>query len=172
MAHQHHEDDSYYVDQLCMVAISATFAAVCLALYCWQKQMLSFLLVSEQLRLCVLASGVVLMILALMRGWSLWVESAAKPGDESSSHRGKLPMVHDHAHDHAHDHTHDHTCSHDHPHDHTHADHSHADHEHASAPWRYVVMLVPVILFMLGLPNKGPSAGAFAGADGEALHLA
>src|SRR5262249_32260654 len=29
---------------------------------------------------------------------------------------------------------------------------------HNWAPWRYVVLLVPVILFLLGLPNKGPKA--------------
>ena len=65
-------------------------------------------------------------------------------------------IAHDHGH-HAHDHGHDHK------HDHAHADHSHEDHDHGSAPWRYVVMLVPVILFLLGLPNKGPSVGRLHG---------
>src|SRR5438445_166391 len=34
-----------------------------------------------------------------------------------------------------------------------HHDHDEADHDHGWAPWRYVVVLVPIILFLLGLPN-------------------
>jgi uncharacterized membrane protein YraQ (UPF0718 family) len=65
-----------------------------------------------------------------------------------------------------HEHAPGETCAHDHklePHDHhighahVHHDHDEADHDHGWAPWRYVVVLVPIILFLLGLPNRPPS---------------
>src|SRR5207302_8246377 len=40
-----------------------------------------------------------------------------------------------------------------------------ADHDHGWAPWRYVVILVPIILFLLGLPDKPPSIMAREGSD-------
>src|SRR5436305_10125754 len=59
----------------------------------------------------------------------------------------------------SHDHSHDHD-EHGHTHSHAHAaqDHSHADHEHGWAPWRYVVLLMPILLFLLGMPSKGLQA--------------
>lgn len=48
-------------------------------------------------------------------------------------------------------HSHDHDHSHDHGHSHGH-DH---DHDHGWAPWRFMLLLLPVILFFLGLPNNG-----------------
>jgi hypothetical protein len=52
-----------------------------------------------------------------------------------------------HSHDHDHDHQHhDHGHTHDHGHDH--------DHDHGWAPWRFMLLMLPVILFLLGLPNK------------------
>jgi hypothetical protein len=53
----------------------------------------------------------------------------------------------DHDHDHDHGHNHDHANEHDHNHE---ADH---DHDHSWAPWRYVLLLLPVALFFLNLPN-------------------
>src|SRR5262249_29713539 len=58
---------------------------------------------------------------------------------------------------------------HHHDHSHAHGGHSHAhgghDHEHGWAPWRYMVMLVPVILGFLGLPAGSiePYAGSSEG---------
>src|SRR5262249_49128629 len=72
---------------------------------------------------------------------------------------------HDHHHHHAHDHGHHHhePCDHDHAHcDHEHA-HSHDavhthdhDPQHAWAPWRYTVLMLPVVLYLLNLPSKPP----------------
>jgi uncharacterized membrane protein YcgQ (UPF0703/DUF1980 family) len=85
---------------------------------------------------------------------------------------------------HDHEHEHDGGCGHDHHHHdehvkpasavtgisaqplavvgaaapvaHTHSHgHSHDDHDHGWAPWRYVVLLVPIMLYLLGLPSKG-----------------
>jgi hypothetical protein len=55
-----------------------------------------------------------------------------------------------------------HVHAHSHEHGHQHHDHGHGHddgHTHDSAPWRYVVMLIPVLLFLLGLPNKAPAVG-------------
>jgi uncharacterized membrane protein YcgQ (UPF0703/DUF1980 family) len=53
-----------------------------------------------------------------------------------------------HAHDHEHDHDHDHAHGHSHHHGH--------DHSHGWAPWRYVVLLLPVALYFL-MPAEGLS---------------
>jgi hypothetical protein len=100
---------------------------------------------------------------------------------------------HDHAHDHHHhhhhehgtcdhhdhDHDHDHEHAHDHDHDHEHAHapavagsagHDHGDddhgHDHGYAPWRYVLLLLPVVLFFLNLPNQGFLNVGQASSDG------
>src|SRR5438128_617080 len=57
----------------------------------------------------------------------------------------------------AHPPAHSHGDQHSHAHEHEHAA---EDHDHGWAPWRYVVLLVPVILFLLGLPNKPLQAPA------------
>jgi hypothetical protein len=59
---------------------------------------------------------------------------------------------HNHDHGHTHDHHH-HDHSHTHGHAHAHAGHSHADHghDHGWAPWRYMVLMVPITLGMLML---------------------
>ena len=75
---------------------------------------------------------------------------------------------HAHNHDHGHDHAHDHDHGHDHDHDHSHGhDHSRSDdhahhrgelqslahdehgHDHSFAPWRYGVLLMPLLLACL-----------------------
>ncbi len=167
--HAHdHDGDTYYLDQICMVGISGAFGAICLALYIMNAtapdnaQTMLGLLLGPQFHLFVLGSGIALVLVAGIRGLTLW-RQAARP-------------AHTHDHDHAHDHHHDHAhgdcghehavCDHDHAHHHEHGpahhhhDHEAADHDHGWAPWRYVLLLVPIILFLLGLPNKGPQAVA------------
>jgi uncharacterized repeat protein (TIGR03943 family) len=166
--HTHeHQEDSYYLDQMCMVTMSAAFGAICLALYFWKTDMLTRLL-GPQFHLFVLISGFTLIGLAFLRAVGLWLEASRERHAHDHDH------LHDHDPAHAHaDHGHDHGCDcghehghehvHDHAHDHAHGHHHHhdhgaEDHDHNWAPWRYVVLLVPVILFLLGLPNKGPKA--------------
>jgi hypothetical protein len=60
---------------------------------------------------------------------------------------------HGHTHTHDHDHAHDHSHSHD------------DDHGHGWAPWRYAVLLVPVALFLLGVPNEGRAVKAIEHVD-------
>ncbi len=160
MAHEHsHEDDSYYLDQLCMVALSGAFGGICLGLYYWKTDMLARLL-GTQFHLFVVVSGFTLVGLAVLRAIALWVQV----GKERHAALPHVVHTHDgHTHEHG---DHDHGCAgehvhdHDHAHSHEHHDHGPEDHDHSWAPWRYVVLLVPLIFFLLGLPNKGPKAVA------------
>ena len=168
--HDHsHDADSYYLDQLCMIGLSAAYGAICLSMYFWQTGMLNLLL-GPQFHPFVLVSGIALLVVALVRAVTLWRESGTAAPAHVHEHVHGPDCAHDHPHGHAHgDHAHAHgdhdhsACGHDHSHDHDHAhhhhgyDHSHEDHDHGWAPWRYVVLLVPIILFLLGLPNKGPA---------------
>jgi hypothetical protein len=173
--HDHEGGDSYFIDQLCMVGLSGAFGVICLCLWFWKFAMLGLML-GEQFHLYVLLSGIVLTVLAFTRGVLLWQQSRDPAFLKTHDH--------DHAHEHKHDHAiqekapHAHgvqslpmqplggACGHDHAtgeacgHDHAppgHGDHDEADHDHGWAPWRYVVILVPIILFLLGLPDKPPS---------------
>jgi hypothetical protein len=185
MAHDHththeHENDTYYLDQLCLIALSAAFAGVCLTLYFWQTRMLGLML-AEQFHPFVLWSGVALAVLVAIRAVTLWhqvgqpaahhhhhgccgghehshahAEEVQQVGVHSALAGGPSPALseHSHSHDAAHHHHHDHDHAHGHDHHHGH-DHGH---DHGWAPWRYVVLLLPIMLYLLGLPNKGPAA--------------
>ena len=196
MVHDHHEDETYFLDQICMVALSGAFGVICLCLYFLQQGML-YRLLGTQFHPFVLASGIALVVLAVVRAGMLWSMAGPKIEDHSHGHDGCCQdesHSHEHSHSHgagAHDHGHSHSHDHGHSqanrgHDHSHAvlaesrafghtpasapaatpshahsqSQGHADHDHGWAPWRYVVLLVPIILFMLGLPNKGPSFNA------------
>lgn len=181
MAHLHEDNDTYYLDQLCLVALSAAFGAVCLTLYFINTGMLKLML-GPQFHDFVGISGFVLVGLAVVRAIILWrqVGKLKTAPAHAHNHTHDDCCGHEHAHDHDHNHEHGvvhlepHTHSHGgivhshghspalagaHAHDHGH-EHDHADHDHGWAPWRYVVLLLPVFLFMLGLPNKPPRARA------------
>jgi hypothetical protein len=170
--HSHvHEEDTYFLDQLCMVALSGAFGAICLAMYFVQQGML-YRLLGPQFHPFVLASGAALVVIASVRAAVLWSEAGARRAaltEEHQHHEEACDHTHDdcghdhghsHAHDHGHSHSHaqhDHGHSHAHAHAHSHSHGDHADHDHGWAPWRYVVLLLPIILFLLGLPSKGPA---------------
>lgn len=156
MAHVHTEDaQTYYTDQLCTIAVCGALGGVAIMLY--REDLLKNIL-APQFFVPVLVSGIVLVVLAAIRAVGLWSEM------------GRVSHSHDHSHDHEccdHDH-HDH---HDHPHDHGHAhDHGHTHgpaapahghdhgHDHGFSPWRYAVLLLPVVLYFLNLPNAGFSS--------------
>ncbi len=164
-----HDGDTYFIDQFCMVGLSGAFGVICLCMYFWQTGMLNLLL-GAQFHLFVLASGFTLVGIALFRGYLLWTTPAPAPHAHHHDH-AHAGHEHDHAtcgHDHSHENAneHDHaTCGHDHSHDHakhghSHGDHDASDHDHDWAPWRYVVAMLPIMLFLLGMPNKGPQARA------------
>lgn len=190
--HHHHDGDTYYLDQLCLIGLSAAFGGICLGMYFWDTDMLTRLL-ADQFHPLILLSGIALMVLVVVRSVVLW----RAVGEQAAHAHHHHDHDHDHHHHHGHDcchdhhhaddeaitarpsataaptglagHHHDHHDHHGHTHDHTH-DHTHApghdhDHDHAWAPWRYVVLLVPVMLFLLGVPRESPGVGGTAEVD-------
>jgi|SRR5579871_263004 len=173
--HHHHEDrNSYYLNQLFTIAVCGALGGVAIML--WYTNKLALMLHPKFFN-WVLAGGFALLILVLIRAVAVWrsVDGATSVPDHTHDH-------HHHHHDHDHEHCgHEHGhCHHEHgikaesqttalvggeagpiaameehlDHDHGHGhDHGH-DHDHGFAPWRYVVLLLPVVLYFLNLPNQ------------------
>ncbi len=89
--------------------------------------------------------------------------TAVKDANLHAGMTTSLPMAPACGHEHAPGEScgHDHAHGHAHSHGHAHHDHDAADHDHGWAPWRYVVILVPIILFLLGLPDEPPKIRGF-----------
>jgi uncharacterized membrane protein YcgQ (UPF0703/DUF1980 family) len=188
--HQHghnhghdHQGDDYFIDQLCLIAISGAFGAICLMMYLWNTAYLSRIL-APQFYPFVLWSGVTLTVLFVIRAVVVWRQAGESVVDHGHQHTHEHVHDHDHEQPHNHDHHHDHHHDHEHAHEHGHGaethhhehghehEHLHTDftpayptsaedhgHEHAFAPWRYVVLIVPIFLFFLDLPReKKPKA--------------
>lgn len=163
-SHDHSHDDGYFLDQICLVAMSGAFAAVCLSLYFWQRGMLNFML-APQFHPYILFSGILLTAMTVIRAATLWrlagenLEQDA-PLDEHGAHGDDCPHDHHdhggHAHaDGGHHHEHSGDCDHDHDgHDHENS-HDH-DHEHGWTPMKCVVLLAPIMFYLLGLPSELP----------------
>ncbi len=192
MAHDHSHGDrnAYYLNQLFTIAVCGALGGVATMLWFRSLQpegMLSLLrhpsgeellrhpewlrpdgmlplILHPKFFLWVLLGGISLLVLVVIRAVAVWrsVDELAAVPDHSHDHEH---CGHDHDHCH-HDHDHGHEHSHDHAHDHGH-DHGH---EHGWAPWRYVVLLMPVVLYFLNLPNQGFSADA-GGSDLSGLVL-
>ena len=180
MAHDHdHSHGEHGLEQICTLIISTLLGGVCILLW-WQNSL--GLMLDKLFHIPVLLAGVFLLGLvftsAIVSLVTRKAPSVACAGHDHCGHdHGEAG--HDHSHDHGeagrhhhHDHGHDHeharehvhgpSCDHDHDHDHSHdhapAGHDHG-HDHGWNPWRYIVLLLPVVLFMLNLPNKGFSIG-------------
>jgi len=156
-SHDHGMGD-YYLEQLLTVFICGAFGVVAVLMY--NFDMLKHILV-EKFRFSVLLGGITLLVVTALRGFSLW----RSVGGEHA---------HDHSHDHAgHDHAPGEACDQPSPAG-AEADHSAEDHEHGNIYWRIVVLAFPLVLFMMGLPNKGLSKGyleAKLGKDGALSEL-
>jgi hypothetical protein len=130
MGHAHsHEDQNYYLDQLCTIGISGALGGV--AVMMWRQDMLTYIL-KPPFHWPVLVAGICLLILAAVRGVALWI-SVGK-GGKTHDHDHGTDSDHDHKHAHD-DHEHGAACDHDHDHHHEHGaacDHDH-DHEHGAA---------------------------------------
>jgi hypothetical protein len=174
--HHHHGQAEYYLEQLFTIGVCGALGVVGVSLYFSGK--LNFML-AERFHPWVLGGGIALLVMVVIRAIVVW-NSVAEPlavpvhdhdhadgHDHSHDHCGHGDCGHDHHHhhDHAHEHhdyahgaehAHGHHHDHDHVHVHTHT-HDHA-HDHGWAPWRYVFLLLPVVLFLLNLPNDGFSA--------------
>jgi hypothetical protein len=154
--HAHTHDSTYYLDQLCTIASCGALGGVAILMY-WLpgpdgKPKLSHIL-AEQFFTPVLIGGITLIVLAIIRAITLWQTAGQHAGHAHDHHHDH---DHDHGHDHAHDH-HDHDHDHDHAHHHAHHHHDHAHghgHEHGWTPARYAVLMLPIVLYFLNLPNS------------------
>ncbi len=168
MAHDHaHDPKSYFVEQLCTIAVSGALGGIALML--WKRNLLWFL--APKVQPWVMAGGVILLVLVAVRAWVVWFQ-AGKVGshdhahDHEHGHSHGGDCGHDHGHSHgetcAHDHHHEHgeACDHDHEQEHAHLHGGGDGHDHGWAPWRYVILLLPIVLYFLDMPNE-----LWAGAD-------
>jgi hypothetical protein len=127
--HDHAQEmRDYYVEQLLSVFISGAFGITGVLMF--KFDMLKYIL-AQPFQLPVLIGGFGLIGLALFRGVALWFAVGG-----------------DHFHDHhiGHNHAPGEVC--DHP-----AEEEHEEHAHGGAYWRIVVLLFPVMLFLMGVPN-------------------
>jgi uncharacterized repeat protein (TIGR03943 family) len=143
--HTHAPGGNYYLDQLCTIFTCAALGGVAIMMY-FDGRLVYML--TPFFFVPVMAGGVALVAMAVVRAITLWREAGAV---KQCNHD------HDHDHDHAHEHDHDHD------HDHEHCGHvpNHScghDHDHGWTPIRYVVLLLPVTLCFLNLPNSSFSA--------------
>jgi DUF1980 C-terminal domain len=140
--HSHDHPNPYYLDQLCTIGVCAALGIV--AILMWRSGSLGIL--AAVFQYAVLVGGVALVLVALVRGVALWKLAGAATAAHHHDHDHGPGCEHDHSH--AHDHEHGPGCEHDHDHD-----HAHAGHDHGWAPAKYVVLLLPITLFFLGMPN-------------------
>ena len=191
MAHEHaHQlEESYYLDQLCTVAACGLLGGIALLL--WQTDTLyEYNILVKSFRIWTLLGGAILTGITIIRGISLWSEVGRRKREHVHEHEHS----HDHHHhehgetcdhDHEHEHHHDHGHNHDHDHEHEHGEHAHAHHHHhhdhghshAFAPWRYAVLLMPLMLAGLliyyhyhGLELRYSNSYLLAGGSEEVLN--
>lgn len=174
-AHAHtHDRTSYYLEQLWTIATCAGLGVVMILL--WSYKVLPIFL-DPKFHDPVLWGGIALLALVAVRITALWravgqATHHAHTHDEGHAHEHGAECNHDHSHNHVEcDHSHDH---HEHDDDH-HGDddesdeadpvladqgvHHHEDdhgHDHGFAPWRYAVLLVPILLFLIRIPWPQP----------------
>jgi uncharacterized repeat protein (TIGR03943 family) len=133
-AHDHAAENNYFLDQLCSVAACAALGVISILMYVTGKLMI---ILAPQFHIPVLVGGIAILAMALYRGIDLWKQAGAIV---------RQRQEHEHDHDHHH-------------HDHNECDHQHADcghdHSHSWMPVKYAFLLLPIVLFLLGLPHAG-----------------
>ncbi len=145
-AHSHseghgHSEGEYYLEQLLTILICGSIGLVAVLMYSFNR--LNYLLVVE-FHLWVLGGGIVLLLLTAIRGIALWGSvSPAKTVVETRVHGPNCD--HEHGHDHEQN-------------DHAHAAHGvHAHHDHDHMPGmiylKVIPFALPILMFIMGLPN-------------------
>src|SRR5262245_51247542 len=161
MAHSHAHDEAegtYFLDQLFTILVCGALGLVAILMY--KTGTLQRILV-PMFWAPVLIAGGALIVMAFIRAVAVWQLAGARRLAESE--HGDHDHGHGHDHGHSHSHGHDHAHSHGeecgHKHSHAHSDDQAGDdghgHDHGWAPWRYMVLSVPVFLFFLGFPREG-----------------
>jgi uncharacterized repeat protein (TIGR03943 family) len=125
----------YYLEQLLTIFACGAFGAVAVLMYfntdSKGNTMLKYIL-AEQFWPWVLGAGIVLLVLAFVRGIVVWRQAGAVShvhGDDCGHENGD--------------------CGHDHAPGEAHA--------HGNIYWRVLILAFPVLLFLMGLPNSSLS---------------
>jgi hypothetical protein len=155
--HVHPHNSTYYLDQLCTIAACGALGGVAIMMYLDGR--LAYIL-TPFFFVPVLVGGIALVLMVVVRAITLWQEAGAIKSHDEHDHSHQ-----DHGHVHSHDHAHEHH-HHDHAHEHHHHDHDHAhahadEHDHGWTPARYAVLMLPIVLFFLNLPNSSFSAATY-----------
>ena len=166
MANEHHHHDNateYYIEQLIGIGISLSIAYVCIMLwwpfpiYGGDGQIISYgrklsIILHPKFHFWVLTGSIILLGFVSVRIIALWLESGKLKSDHKHVHGPDCD--HGHEHDHDHNHVHGPDCNHEHKDESSgHEDCGH-DHSHGSAPVRFIVLLLPIVLFFLNVPNE------------------
>ena len=170
--HDHADQRAYYLEQIGMILLSGILGGI--AILAYYQGMLRFLL-APKFHLPVLIGGITLVVLTVVRAVAFL--SAVRQRSAAAHHHDCCDHDHSHATEqHAHEHVHGEDCCHDHDHEHEHlhehaavatisaescghGEHAHdCGHDHGFSPWRYAILLLPVVLYCLNLPNEGFSA--------------
>jgi hypothetical protein len=180
MGHVHaHDRSSYYLEQIWTIATCGALGVVMILL--WEYKVLPIFL-DPKFHDPVLWGGVALLVLVAIRITALWRAVGQTVAGHSHSHAQGHTHDHEHGpgcdhHDHKHGDEHGPNCDHHHnvQDREEHADedeseeadpvladqgvHHHEDdhgHDHGFAPWRYAVLLVPILLFLIRVPWPQP----------------
>lgn len=183
-----HDPQTYYLEQLCTIGIVGAFGAVTIMLWYQNLLSLLLVGWMHIFVMIGGATLLVLVGIRAVSLWVSVDRSAAHHHDHEHTHDGchghdhahHHHHDHEHSHDCGHDHAHEHAAGHEaitappappevavtttppaHSHDsaasHEHA-HDDCGHDHGWSPWRYMVLLLPVVLYFMDLPGQGFSA--------------
>jgi len=166
VANEHHHHDNateYYIEQLIGIGISLSIAYVCIMLwwpfpiYGGDGQIISYgrklsIILHPKFHFWVLTGSIILLGFVSVRIIALWLESGKLKSDNKHVHGPDCD--HEHKLEHDHKHVHGPDCNHEHNDESSgHEDCGH-DHSHGSAPVRFIVLLLPIVLFFLNVPNE------------------
>jgi hypothetical protein len=184
--HEHMDRQEYYLEQICTIALSGALAGVAIMMYT-SPNGLFFLANMFRLPvfwggITLLALVIVRAVtLWISVGKAVPALALTHPdghvhshGDHHHHHDETCGHEHSHGdgeacgHEHSH-HEHGATCSHEHSHgahEHSHGAHEHSHshggddhgHSHGANYWRFAVLLLPVVLYFMNLPNEGFNA--------------
>lgn len=144
MAHAHHHGESlrdYFTEQLLTISVCGLFGFAAIEMYIENR--LSFL--DPKFHYWLLGGGICIEIIVLLRAISIWKEAGKYQGNASQVHGPNCEAG---------------DCSHVNipgDEEHTHADHGHS-HDMSWVIARMLILVFPVALFFLGLPNSSFSA--------------
>jgi hypothetical protein len=170
--HRHHDKTTYYLEQFSTIIVCAALGVVMILL--WSYNVLGIFL-DPKFHDPVLWGGIALLVLVAVRMIALWLEAKSPEAQGNGcghDHEDCHDHEHAHGHEHAHEHEHVHVHEHGNEHEHIHGvpaqgvetavvngdadDAADCGHDHGWAPWRYAVLILPVVLFLMHMPWPDP----------------